>query len=440
MATDRNIIFFAFVLSFLASSLCSCERCTTRARDATMATSTMTEAAERETLLRARGYDAAEVSERSETRREFLRVALVLVSCALVLGVVSAFTGANVGAKAVNQRLGAAPVKSFAWLIQGKDAPGEYQRWASDARDVFELAYMADDSIEEGDPFRFHVPGTNWATGRNALMERALRHGLEREDGSDGYEYYVFIDDDLPPMMKPNATEYMAAFERELMNKRPMVAYTPSSKGWATGRARGDPRGRHGHDIVGPNFYDPNLQAFHTSTLGLLLPIDASRDSPCVGFSSMTTHLMSFAFFSHGIVGFQSRDILLNPHEEHAHRGDEPHATKYQADKICGAVVSINNAHPTTQPAKYLAKALIGPQSRPALREATRATGGKTPIRFMPKCAERVPVHRHRANPKWINANIDSKHPMHSLLLGFMKKFPSLFPDDADFYVDKPWC
>lgn len=66
-------------------------------------------------------------------------------------------------------------------------------------------------------------PGATWTEGRNRLLEVAVSSSLDMADG--GYEYYVFMDDDIPAMADGDVNgRLMHGFEQFLNEKSPATA------------------------------------------------------------------------------------------------------------------------------------------------------------------------------------------------------------------------
>ena len=117
--------------------------------------------------------------------------------------------------------LGQAPMKKkFAWLVQGKSHNIESEAWFGDSRDVYYLTYV--DPPPES-PFNVFQPGATWTEGRNRLLEAAVARSLSMADG--GYEYYVFMDDDVPAMADGDVNgRLMNGFEQFLNVESPATA------------------------------------------------------------------------------------------------------------------------------------------------------------------------------------------------------------------------
>lgn len=156
------------------------------------------------------------------------------------------------------------------------------------------------------------MPGTTWTQGRNALLARAQAAG--------GHDYYVFLDDDALLMVRLNDTAVTASagpttqasspwdvFEAGLDEWRPAVGYIHAP--WQT-------VDETQAVTVGTANVDAIVNAFHASTVGVLLPYDATFDDESWFYSQLINSFLVGAFYPTLRVGFNNLgfDYANNKH------------------------------------------------------------------------------------------------------------------------------
>ena len=108
---------------------------------------------------------------------------------------------------------------------------------------------------------------TSWCTGRNALLDFALKKCRDNVmSGGKGYEYFIFLDDDMTDQI--SGADPWTMFESFLHSTQPGVGYFLHGMWW-----QGDPSKTELQNFN----VDANVNAFHRTTLGALLPYDCSR-------------------------------------------------------------------------------------------------------------------------------------------------------------------
>lgn len=179
--------------------------------------------------------------------------------------------------------------KRFAYMIQGP-FPHVYASLTTNSdRDVFRLSFKPS-PLTPSSLFYSNQPNTTWTTGRNALLEMAIQVAQARDDG--GYEYYIFLDEDTVDALHVNAGgDAYVIMEEWLIARRPLVGYLTNARGW-------QPRDPSSIETVGCFNVDAVLNAFHYSSLGLMLPYDASLDMQSIFYSQYTLNLITHAFYT----------------------------------------------------------------------------------------------------------------------------------------------
>ena len=335
---------------------------------------------------------------------------------------------AALGCENATRRAALGGAKRFAWLVQSAHGV-DPNALASASRDFFSLSYDSDPG--SGDPFKFYAPGTTWTTGRNALLERALeRNPL--------YEYFVFLDHDMIKLMGRNPQAYMDKFEAWLDRAKPALAWTPCTKEW-TCRMYRSVRQRVIH---GPARLDDNFVAFHTSTLGLVLPYDSHFDSTCIFASAELAHLHAAAFYAHGFLGVKDPALHVHGREEHRH-----HDAQYNSEG-CDSIFATGN----TEAKEYFINLFRSPLARRFANDGAYSEASASPhekpreslhrfrkgtTAFKERCSETIP--RFRITRKWLEENTTPDTPWLQQRFDFMSKFPHLFSEEG-FVADPPQC
>lgn len=177
--------------------------------------------------------------------------------------------------------------KQFAYLIQGARKISDQRLSVTDTRDVYWLTFAEEE--REKSEFVLYRPGVTWTVGRNIILKLALARGVK-------YEYYIFLDDDVMNMIQ--GADPWGLFERWLLAKLPGVGYMTRSTSWH--------RLDNGDETRGVFNVDGNINAFHRSMLGYLLPYNPSLDASSWYYSQYIMNLQVATFFrgQNGRVGW----------------------------------------------------------------------------------------------------------------------------------------
>jgi hypothetical protein len=330
----------------------------------------------------------------------------------------------------------AIPKKRFAWLMQSTNITTDADSWKTDDRDIFLLTFK--EQPDPNDLFKIFDPGSTWSTGRNGMLDAAVEYASKMSDG--GYDYYVFMDDDIPSMAPgglSQATTMFDGIEAFLINNQPAVGWFPNAKPWTA-----DMEFPLGPDdlIYGPADPDPNVQAFHTSTLGLLLPYDNHFDATCIYASNQILRQIGAATYAHGWMG--SRNLEFNISGEHTHTStEEDHAgEKTYYDAGC-------NFDPVAVDAgtlEYLADVFTSTEIKAAFN-ASYSFNSYTFLRPAPESFSScvgLPSRdlAARVDRDWIAAHIDMDSEFGKQRVTFMDKHPELFEQTSGFVIDRLDC
>ena len=185
-------------------------------------------------------------------------------------------------------------------------------------------------------------------------------------------------------------------------------------------------------------FIDPNLQAFHTSTIGLLLPYDNSFDAFCIWASCRLQTLVAGAFYSHAIVGtsgYVSLDGAGEVTGQHA-----------GADSLSSSALGYSPGDTQCDVGQMpYADAFNSGFASQAARDAagvmTGIAGGGFMLSFNPPptWGDCGPPEKRRVSANWMTQNLNLDSNFGKQRMAFAAKFPSLFADEG-FTIDRPDC
>ena len=109
-------------------------------------------------------------------------------------------------------------------------------------------------------------------------------------------------------------------FENFLVDSTPVVGFVLGSRHWQNPQA--------GFNV------DANLNAFHRSTLGALLPYDASLDAKSVFYSQFMSNMLVAALYAHQRNYWPENMRLFNsPLNDHSFHANYPRAAKWHVPK-----------------------------------------------------------------------------------------------------------
>lgn len=232
---------------------------------------------------------------------------------------------------------------------------------------------------------------TSWCTGRNALVEFALDRCKDSiKNGGLGYEYYILLDDDIPDQI--SGADPWTMFERFLDSKHPAVGYFLGGRKWQ-------------HDsrktLRQPFNVDANVNAFHRTTLGALLPYDCSLDPIGIYFSQQIQNMLVASLFStNRIAGLP--EIVFDDHRNR-HNSN---------------IISYNRSHEWSIPTHYFSKLFNDQKTRDALELLS------TRMHDYKLCPQ-LPV-TGAITKSWVVSNMDINHTFAKQRLDFLNKHATL--------------
>ena len=195
----------------------------------------------------------------------------------------------------------------FVYMMQAPSVPKSEPIRQTNCRKVLWLTW--DKGTRPENRGHIHQPGSSWTQGRNALLEQALHEAPA--------DYYIFLDDDVPSMLKvingPHGDPWKV-FEKFLSEWRPAVGYvahyafqksTPGSVTSGTGNV------------------DANLNAFHSSTVGILIPYVESLDKYSWYLSQLVQSYIIAALYPSHRIGLNS--LSINSASGNKHRYGASH-------------------------------------------------------------------------------------------------------------------
>ena len=218
--------------------------------------------------------------------------------------------------------------KSFAYLIQGSSSNQRLPETTN--RDVFWLFSKPNRRSVKG-PFQIYKPNTTWAEGRNALLSAAQQH-------SDHYEYFIFLDADMLDQIE--GEDQWTKFETWLLRELPSVGYMTRSTDWM-------PVDESSDTTFGTFNVDANVNAFHRSTVGTLIPYDSALDDISWYFSQDIVNVLVATFFRGrtGRLGWNvpSFHYEKNRHSYYPRSKDWDIALRYMEAKLPGVDLKTAN-------------------------------------------------------------------------------------------------
>lgn len=189
----------------------------------------------------------------------------------------------------------------FVYMMQAPSVPKPEPIRQTDCRKIMWLTWA--NGIKPEHRGHIHQPGSSWTQGRNALLKRALH-----ETPAD---YYIFLDDDVPSRLKvingPNGDPWNI-FEAFLIKWKPAVGYVAH---YASQKST------PGLVTSGIGNVDANLNAFHSSTVGILLPYVESLDAMSWYFSQVIQSYIVAALYPSHRIGLNSLSIDNNSGNKH---------------------------------------------------------------------------------------------------------------------------
>lgn len=154
--------------------------------------------------------------------------------------------------------------KTFAYMIMGLEVRNDTRLYQSRDRDLYWLTFK--NESESFSKFVIHRPGTTWGEGRNQLLAFVFAAPID-------YEFYIFLDEDILDQIAGD--EAWTTLEQWLLTEKPRVGYVMSGIRWQVEKRleyhHADKK--HGKGLFA---FDANLNTFHKSTIGYLVPYDLS--------------------------------------------------------------------------------------------------------------------------------------------------------------------
>jgi hypothetical protein len=201
--------------------------------------------------------------------------------------------------------------KKFVYLIQSSKPQPDSRLLPNNSRDVLYLCFVKGCDISHVPPSEVRVRlGLSWTAGRNSLLTDAIARAALMPNG--GYEYYIFMDDDIPDMVIGDAP--WDDFEMWLAKTRPAIGYLTNSVIWHNSASLGAPFN-----------VDANVNAFHCTTLGMALPYDDTLDDQSIFFSQYIQNMLAGAVYASQRRGFDG--IQFN-HANNRHHEAPPDEAK----------------------------------------------------------------------------------------------------------------
>jgi len=192
-------------------------------------------------------------------------------------------------------------LKQFVYLVQAADPkPDNDFLQPNSERDVLWFSWLNKTGLrgpieQHGNgALSYFKTGLSWTAGRNFLLERAMEHDIIQKQNSLacggktvpinlGYLYYVFLDDDFLHMAKFTSYNW-TMFETWLRNQQPAVGFLIGSMRFQSAEKRFN--------------VDGNMNAFHSTTIGTLIPYDTTLDSEGIYFSQYIQNMMVAALYA----------------------------------------------------------------------------------------------------------------------------------------------
>jgi len=336
----------------------------------------------------------------------------VVVAVVIVLGTVGIYTYVRLSQ--------AEPPcdKCFAVLAQGPAWKPSFD--VNGEQDVFWLTFK--EPPPESNGFNAHLPGTTWTTGRNALLEMAMaKSEALQATGKSGYEYYVFVDDDVAgSFAAPQAKEGWRNYKQFIMRQRPTISY-PHTISNIGPEAQGQ-EATENNPLV-----DGRFIVYHRSAIGIVLPYDDTFDGKSWWYSQTIADMMGNAWFGCA-VGYNP--TLSNEYVD-AH-------SSYQGGLDAGHV-DVDTMQAESQA-----------QISGAFKQGTAAAQGTVNTLDVVFQAQRVKQCVAQANrdpvtfrmwrapkamltPSWVAANMNPDNKYTQQRIDFMNRHPAWFPKASPF-------
>ena len=190
--------------------------------------------------------------------------------------------------------------KLFAYLIQSEEYIDIKTRLpTTEQRDIYQLAFRSNTNAPENSSFYSFNSSTSWGSGRNQLLSMALT----RSNGS--YAYYIFMDDDILDQLESGSgSKGYDAFESWLLEVRPRIGYLTNAASFQIKDT--------GKITTGLSNVDANLNAFHSSTLGLVLPYDNYMEKQSAFYSQYIQNFIVSTFYRHKYSRVGNNDIEID--------------------------------------------------------------------------------------------------------------------------------
>lgn len=291
--------------------------------------------------------------------------------------------------------------KDFVYLIQSHEPTPEGRLLPNEHRDILYLCFRKGCNTSHIPPTDvFTEPNLSWTEGRNSLLNHALQRAKLMPNG--GYEYYIFLDEDIRSMVLGYAP--WDVFELLLVKKKPAVGYLTGSTAW------------HKDTRLGAPFnVDGNVNAFHSTTLGLLLPYDITLDSS-IYYSQYINNLIVGSAFASQRIGFE--DIALDL-SDNAHNSNEN--GKHRREASWSVPKHYMNglflAHTAMHKSIELMNCCNSPDDRYCQYEQSSLGPLSGPV-----------------DDEWWTRNGNRDHPYVSLMLSFMREHSTLLRQIRSMY------
>ena len=307
------------------------------------------------------------------------------------------------------------PCKKFVYLIQAPDHWEDNRLKTNDDRDVLWLSYTTLPPNRSDVTF---LPGSSWTEGRNALLEFAMQHVVNKSGA--GYEYYTFLDRDFLGMIAGD--DPWAAWEADLLSETPAIAYAVESVPW---------QGAMSHLLPGETCIrslfnvDAICQAFHRTTLGLALPYDESLDERSIFFSAYISNMEVTAFFPHSRVGFYDMKVLAEKNEH------------LNPVRVRARGLSYVRSLDWKQCKQYMSGAFLNPAMVDAVNVANCHTTTQNNYCERPAC----PGIFNRTGPadlNWLKENVNVAHPWAAPKVAFLEKWDEVLSRARTPFVREP--
>ena len=223
--------------------------------------------------------------------------------------------------------------KSFVYLTQTEScAPDEFLAWAGNSSsyncDAIIASYKA--PCEGNRTFPPHIqhvftPRTTWGSGRNLLLFMAWNRNA-------GYQYYIFMDDDVTatftgfaPLEMAASLDPFRAFERFLLDYEPALGIMGYRGGQTVGaalRLRKNVCGKNNTPLAIPrSSYDANFNAYHRDAVLHILPYRIKYDYSSSYHAPRSAKVAQYIKFHGQTLMFTATRILNPKHRPYKKRG-----------------------------------------------------------------------------------------------------------------------